>query len=138
MSRWLNRFQPWGVLLLRLVLGISMLYHGSHKVVPASLQHPFAALDHNAHFVGGLGLPSWLGYVSALTEFLGGICLILGLLTRFFAFLISINMLVAIFAVTIHRGYAGSELPLLLLAMALMLLFSGAGKAALDRRAGLA
>lgn len=138
MPRWLNRLQPWGVLLLRLALGSSMLYHGWHKVVPPDLEHPFSALQHNALFVGSLGLPQWLGYVSALTEFLGGICLIFGLLTRLFAFLVSINMLFAIFKATIHRGYAGSELAIELLVIALMLLTTGPGKAALDRKVGLA
>jgi len=126
------------VLLLRLALGISMLYHGWHKVVPVSWGHPFSALQHNALFVGSLGIPSWLGYVSALTEFLGGICLILGLLTRLFAFLVAINMLFAIFTATIHRGYAGSELSIELLVMALMLVVSGPGRAALDRKLRLA
>jgi hypothetical protein len=37
-----------------------------------------------------------------------------------------------------HQGYGASELPLAMLAIALMLLFSGAGKAALDRRTGFA
>lgn len=138
MSRWLNRFQPWGILVLRLALGASMLSHGWHKVVPATLSHPFAPLNHASNVVVGLGLPRWLGYVSALTEFLGGIFLILGLFTRFFAFLVSINMLVAIFGVTIHKGYSGSELPIALLAMALMLLVSGPGTAAVDRRVGFA
>jgi putative oxidoreductase len=140
MSRWLNRFQPWGLLILRLVLGASMLYHGWEKVVPSNFPHGslFSALNHYAHYIGSLGLPQWLAYVSAFTEFVGGICLVLGLFTRLFAGLVAINMAVAIFALTIHRGYGASELPLAMLAIALMLLFSGAGKAALDRRTGFA
>ena len=114
-----------------------MLYHGWNKVHPASWSQPFSGLQHNAHFIGGLGMPAWLGYVSAVTEFLGGICLLLGLFTRLFAFLIAVNMLVAIFAVTIHKGYLGAELSIELAVMALLLLFTGPGKAALDRRLGL-
>lgn len=138
MSRWLNRFQPFGILLLRLALGASMLYHGWNKVHPADWDHPFTGLQHNAHFVGSLGLPAWLGYASALTEFLGGIGLLLGLFTRLFSFLIAINMLVAIFAVTIHKGYLGSELSIELAVMAILLLTTGPGKAALDRKVGFA
>jgi len=139
-SRWLSRFQPWGILLLRLAVGFAMLYHGWNKVHPAnwSLSQPFSGLEHNAHFIGGLGLPSWLGYVSALTELLGGICLLLGLFTRFFAFLVTINMLVAIFAVNIHKGYLGAELSIELAVIAFVLVFTGPGKAALDRKLGLA
>jgi uncharacterized membrane protein YphA (DoxX/SURF4 family) len=34
--------------------------------------------------VGSLGLPRWLAYFSAGTEFFGGIAIVLGLFTRFF------------------------------------------------------
>jgi putative oxidoreductase len=144
MSRWLNRFQPWGVLLIRLVLGVAMVIHGYPKVVsPGAFHasHPFAALghaalDHYVHFIATLGLPAWLAYVSAFTEFAGGIFLVLGLLTRFVSFLVAINMLVAIAVVDIHQGYFSSEYPLALVAIAIMLLFAGPGKAALDRKIG--
>lgn len=138
MSRWLNRLQPWGILLLRLALGASMLYHGWNSIYPASWSQPFSGLEHKAHFIGSLGMPAWLGYVSALTEFLGGIGLLLGLFTRLFAFLVAINMLVALFAVNIHKGYIGSELSIELAVMALLLLLTGPGKVALDRKLGLA
>lgn len=139
MTRWLNQLQPWGIFLLRIVLGVAMVYNGWPKVIPAGglRGNHFVALDHFAHFVQTLGLPHWLGYVSAFTEFLGGIFLILGLLTRFCAFLVTINMLAAIALVNIHRGYLGSAYTLALAAMAFLLLLTGSGKAALDRRLGL-
>lgn len=77
-----------------------------------------------------------MGYMSALTEFVGGILVLLGLLKRFTAFLIAINMLVALVLVNRHHGYPGSEYTLALLAIAVMLLFYGAGAIALDRRIG--
>jgi putative oxidoreductase len=141
MSKSLNSLQPWGAFLLRLVLGIAMVWHGYDKVIPSGGFHggnTFSALNHHGHFVASLGLPYWLGYVSALTEFIGGILLILGLLTRFAAFLVSINMLVALVLVNRHHGYAGSEYSMALFAIAVMLVFYGAGAAALDRRIGFA
>ncbi len=139
MSRWLDSLQPWGALLLRLVLGCAMVSHGYGKVVPPNGLHgsPISALDHYSHFVASLGLPPWLGYVSAVTEFVGGALLVLGLLTRLAALLVAINMTVALVTVNLHKGYAASECTLTLIAMALMLLFYGAGAAALDRRFGL-
>jgi putative oxidoreductase len=139
MTRWLNRLQPWGVFFLRIVLGLAMVVHGYPKVVAPGILHArnaLSALDRYTHYVGSLGLPSWMGYLSALTEFVGGICLILGLLTRFFAFLVTINMLVAIASVDIHRGYASCEFPLALAAIAFMILLAGPGKANLDRKIG--
>jgi putative oxidoreductase len=139
MSKSLNSLQPWGVFLLRLVLGVAMAYHGYDKVIPSGGFHggnTFSALNHEAHFVASLGLPYWLGYISALTEFVGGIFLVLGLLTRFTAFLVAINMLVALVMVNRHHGYSGSEYSLALFAIAVMLLFTGAGALALDRKIG--
>jgi putative oxidoreductase len=146
MSRWLNQFQPWGVLLLRLVLGIAMMAHGYPKVIsPGAFHgsHSFASLDHAAlnhyvHYIATLGLPPWLAYVSAFTELAGGFFLVFGLLTRFVAFLVTINMIFAIALVDRHLGYAGCEYPLALAAIALMLLFAGPGKAALDHKIGFA
>ncbi len=140
MSRWLDTLQPWGVLLLRLALGAAMIHHGWIKVVPANLQHSQAlsALDHWSRYVTTLGLPYWLGYVSAFTELLGGLLVVLGLLTRFAAFMITVNMLVALVTVNIPKGYNASEYTLALIAIAVMLIFTGGGALALDRRAGLA
>jgi putative oxidoreductase len=140
MSKSLSNMQPWGAFLLRMVLGVAMVYNGYSKVIPAGGLHgnSFAALEHHSHFVASLGLPYWLGYVSALTEFLGGILILLGLLTRFAAFMIAINMLVALLLVNRHHGYSGSEYSLALFAIAVMLLFTGAGAMAVDRRIGFA
>ena len=132
MIKWLNGLQPFGALLLRLVLGASMIFHGYSKVVP------HGALEHHAHFVASLGLPYWLGYVSAFTELVGGILLIFGLLTHLVAFMVAINMLVAIALVNRHHGYPGSEYSLALFVIALMLTFYGPGAASLDRRLNLA
>lgn len=139
MSKSLNSLQPWGVFFLRLVLGVAMVFHGYGKVIPSGGFHgnAFSAIQHHGHVVATLGAPYWLGYISALTEFAGGILILLGLLTRFAAFMIACNMLGAILLVTRHHGYSGSEYPLALFVIALMLLFCGAGTLALDRKIGL-
>jgi putative oxidoreductase len=132
--------QPWGAFLMRLVLGAAMLYHGYSKVVPGGDFHrgnTFSAIEHFAHYVSSLGLPYWLGYISALTEFFGGLLIVLGLLTRFAAFMIACDMAVALLMVNRHHGYSGSEYSLALFVIALMLFFYGAGTCALDRKLGL-
>ena len=136
---WLRGLEGWGALLLRLTLGASMMYHGHDKVLPAHGLHGdwLAPMQRYSHFVGGLGLPPWLGYVSALTEFLGGVLLVLGLLTRLAALLVLIDMLVALCAVTLHHGYAASEYTLALAAIAFMLMATGSGAISVDSRLGL-
>jgi putative oxidoreductase len=141
MIRFLARQQPWALTLIRLALGIALVFYSWNKVYPQGGFHHgnyLAPEQHFNDFVAHLGLPRWLGYISTATEFLGGICLLLGLLTRFWAFLATINMLVAIFTVNIHHGYSGSEFSISLAVMAFLLLTTGAGKLALDRRLGLA
>jgi len=132
MTKWLNSLQPCGALVMRLVLGIAMATHGYGKVIP------HGALNHYTHYIASLGIPYWLGYVSAFTEFAGGILLILGFLTRLAAVLIAINMLVAFFFVGIHQGSGSYSYILALAALAIMLTFYGAGALALDRRLGFA
>ena len=132
MTKWLDSLQPFGALLMRLALGVSMAVHGYEKVIP------HGALNHYAHYIASLGIPYWLGYVSAYTEFVGGILLIFGLLTRFAAVLIAINMLVAFAYVGIHQGFGIYNYILALAALGIMLTFYGAGALALDRKIGFA
>lgn len=128
--RYLDRLQPLALLLMRLSLGIIMTVHGYHKV--------FGGLQHFAHMIGGMGLPSWLGYVSAFTELLGGLLIIVGFFTRPAAFAICINLGVAIWKVHLHNGLLGSpdrpgfEFPLAAAALAFALIFFGAGPIAID------
>jgi putative oxidoreductase len=142
MIRSLNKLQPWAVALVRMVLGLAMLLAGWDKIIPAGTglhrAHPLAGIESFCHFVAGLGLPFWLGYVSIATEFVGGACVLAGLLTRFWSFLIVGNLLVALWKVDLRHGYRGSEYALALLVMALLLVTSGSGALALDRRLGLA
>jgi putative oxidoreductase len=66
----LNRLQPFALLVMRLVLGAIMIAHGYHKV--------FGGFHHHMDMVGSLGIPRWLAYLSAGTEFFGGIGIVLG------------------------------------------------------------
>jgi putative oxidoreductase len=127
MANLLDRFQPWGAVILRLALGITMAVHGYQKVIPHGALHQFAA------YVGTLGIPSWLGWISAYTEFLGGTCVLLGLLTRIASGFIVINMLVALLSVGIHQGFGMWSSILVLVAIAVMLVLYGSGTLSIDK-----
>ena len=125
--RFLDRLQPLGFLALRVVLGVIMIAHGYGKF--------FGGLHKHAEFVASLGIPGWMAYLSAGAEFLGGILLVIGLITRIAAVAVCINMLVAIFKVHLHNGLlgqAGYQFPLALAAMAFAIIFTGAGPISLD------
>lgn len=122
-----ERMQPLGLLVLRLVLGAVMIAHGYPKI--------FGGMPHFVETVRGIHLPGWLAYLSAASEFGGGILLIAGFLTRFVALCVCINMLVAIFGVHWKNGFTGQgnyQFPLALAAIAFSLIFSGAGPIAID------
>jgi putative oxidoreductase len=119
--------QPLGLLVLRLVLGAVMIAHGYPKI--------FGGMPHFVETVHGLHLPGWLAYVSAASEFGGGILLIAGFLTRFVAFCVFVDMLVAIIGVHLKNGFTGQgnyQFPLALAAIAFSLIFTGAGPIAVD------
>lgn len=112
----LNRLQPLALLVVRLVLGAVMIAHGYHKV--------WGGFHHHMDFVGSLGLPKWMAYLSTGTEFFGGIAIVLGLFTRFFSLAFVIEMGVAIWKVHFKNGLTGNggfEFPLALGAMAFTL-----------------
>lgn len=126
----LERVRPVVALIGRVVLGVIMLAHGWSKVIPRGSLYSFA------HTVAHMGLPYWLGYVAAFTEFFGGIALIIGLLTPIAAAGVAIDMAVAILKVHLGNGLTGPhgfEFPLSLLALALLLLADGPGYLAIDR-----
>src|ERR1700738_3519592 len=81
----------------------------------------------------------WAYYIGCL-EFFGGICLILGLLTRPVAAVFTGSMFVAAFHVHMPIGWfwtaRGMELPLYLLLICLAILVRGGGPLSLDRRLG--
>lgn len=125
--RYLDRLQPLALLVMRLALGAVMVGHGYQKV--------FGGLQHHAQFVASLGLPAWMGYVSAFAEFFGGLLVLVGLFTRFAALAICIDLSVAIAKVHFHKGLLGPggyELPLALAALAFGLIFLGGGPIAFD------
>ena len=118
----LNRLQPFALLVMRLVLGAIMIAHGYHKV--------WGGFHHHMDFVGSLGLPKWLAYLSAGTEFFGGIAIVLGLFTRFFAGAFIIEMAVAIWKIHFKNGLMGNggyEFPLAMATIAFGLLCFGGG-----------
>jgi putative oxidoreductase len=128
--RFLDRLQPVALLALRVAIAIVLIAHGKAKV--------FGGMHEHLAMVASLGLPAWMGYLSAGTEFFGGILLLVGFLTRFVGVAVTIEMLVAIFKVHVKNGIIGTpqapgyQLPLLVCAIGFALIWLGAGPISLD------
>ncbi|TAH39723.1 MAG: DoxX family protein [Planctomycetota bacterium] len=116
-----------GLLVLRLVFGLGMAYHGFSKV--------FGGMDQfTGHLQGeNFPLPQLFAWVGALAELLGGACVALGLMTRVAALLPAFNMVVALLWVHWGQPFAGGwELPVLYLGGFIAIALLGPGKASLD------
>jgi putative oxidoreductase len=82
-----------GLLVFRLVMGAAFILHGWPKI-----QNPFGWMPTEAN------MPGILQFLAALSEFGGGIGLILGLLTRFWSLGLAVTMAVAAGMVHIAKG----------------------------------
>lgn len=123
-------FSDWGILILRVALGLILVAHGWPKI---------KNLKGTAAWMGQTFKPGifWAAIV-AITEFIGGLCLIFGFLTQVVAFFVAIEFLVIIFKVKKGKPLVdGFEFDLLVLASALILLTLGSGGFGLDSYLGI-
>jgi putative oxidoreductase len=120
-----------GLLIVRIVFGVAMAQHGWGKI-----QHPFSWMGPDA------GVPGIFQLLAALSEFGGGIALVLGLLTPLAMLGWVFTMLYAIFMVHMKAGQPfvaqgggpSYEKAALFLAVALQMIFTGPGVLSLDAK----
>ncbi|NBO64256.1 MAG: DoxX family protein [Acidobacteria bacterium] len=140
MKKYLRTSPTWASLPIRIALGSVMFVHGAQKVMGVWGGRGFSTwIAGSAPF--GFMRPSWLWLsLAAFSEFIGGMLVIIGLLTRPAAFLIACTMLTAVLGVHWGNGFlqssGGFEYPGALLGMAISLLILGGGQASVDQRIG--
>lgn len=119
-------------LLLRISVGVLILFHGIHKVI---------------HGIGGVkamlsssGLPEFLSYGVYVGELIAPIFIILGLYARVASLVLGFNMLVAIFLAygfsfsLAKYGGLSMESPLLFLIMSILIFLLGSGKYSVNNK----
>lgn len=122
-----------GKLLLRLMLGVFMLFHGYAKIVKG--------VGGIENLVTGAGLPTWVAYGVYIGEIIAPLLLILGFYARVGAVIIAVNMVFAVvlahsgqfFDVSRTGGWA-LELQGFFLLTGLVIALIGPGKFAINRR----
>lgn len=122
--------RSWGTTLLRVAVGSVFVAHGAAKL--------FMGFTNVADFLSSQGIPysTISAVVLTLAELLGGVAMVLGVLTRFVAIMLAFDMAVALIMVHIKNGFFmpnGMEYPMVLLAANLNFVLSGGGAAELWR-----
>ena len=110
---------------LRASIGVIFIVHGFGKFGNPGF----------GGWISSMGIPAEMQIPIALAEFIPGILLLIGVLTRISASLLSIVMLGAIFLVkgaTDLTGERGYEFDLILLAACLVLIVAGPGKVSIS------
>jgi putative oxidoreductase len=113
------------LLILRVVLGIIMIYHGWPKVTNlGGVIEGFTGM--------GIPLPAVAAVFAAVAEVGGGLLMLIGVLTDIAGLAFAIDMLGAIIFVHAKNGFGvdkgGIEWPLALMAMALAIALAGPGR----------
>ena len=128
-----DRVQPLSWLLIRLAAGLMIIPHGWPKLMAGV--GPTAA---NALAKRGIEPAEPLAVILILLETVGGLCVALGLFTRFFAAAITIEMAVIVYQHMPKFSWAerGYEYPLMWGLVMFAIALRGGGPYSLDRRIG--
>jgi putative oxidoreductase len=126
-----RRLLMFGPLPIRILAGIAFIVAGLPK---------FEDISVNQGFFGSLGLPPELVLPIALLEVIGGIFLLVGVLTRITAAIFIIEMIGATLVVWLSQGFAGGPLlkqaailtSSLLTAISISLLLTGPGRISIE------
>jgi putative oxidoreductase len=126
--------------ILRLALGVVFFAHGAQKTLGWFGGYGFHGTM--GFFTQQMGIPAPFAVLAICAEFLGGLGLIVGFLSRIAAFGILCNMLVAVFMVHHKFGFfmnwagnqpgEGYEYHLLAIAALLVIMIAGAGAFSID------
>ena len=122
---------------MRIVVGVMFLMHVSVKFKLGA-----STVAANIFAKNGIEPALTWTYVIMGLELIGGVCLIIGLFTRFFAAALAIEMFIALLFVHLPKGYSASgggyEYVLLIGAVCFTLAIRGGGPYSVDRVIGKA
>lgn len=123
----LSALSDLALFLLRVMLGIILIYHGYVKIT-----HGFAI-----GFFGQIGFPiaPVIGVFITFLELIGGICMVIGLFTRYLGVLFTIEFIVATWVIwfVLGHAYPTPERELLILFTSFLMATRGGGGWSVDR-----
>ena len=120
-----EKLAQYGPLPLRILAGIAFIIHGLPKI------SNIVGTEH--FFTNMIGLPAVMALPIGLLEVIGGIALLVGVLTRIGSILFIIEMIGSTIVAKLSRGFVGGyELDLLLMAISISLLMTGPGRISIE------
>lgn len=133
LAKKLERNQDIGLLMVRLAVGCAFgLIYGLPKIEGGP--ELWAMIGAATKNIGFEFAPEFWGFMASLSEFGGGILLILGLFVRPAMIFMSITMVMAaIQHLSMHDQWYNVIVPVVYLSIFILFFFTGAGKYSLDR-----
>jgi putative oxidoreductase len=124
-------FAKWGLVPLRLAVGVIFLMHGSQKIF-------VFGISGTADILRWIGIPgaAFCAVVLMIAEFGGGLSILTGVFARFSAAALAFEMVIAIFTARIKGGFftpTGYEFEMLLCGACLTIAVVGSGPVSFDR-----
>jgi putative oxidoreductase len=120
-----EKLAQYGPLPIRILAGIAFIIHGLPKLSNIAGTEDF--------FANMIGLPAAMALPIGLLEVIGGIALLVGVLTRVASIFFIIEMIGSTIVAKLSRGFVGGyELDLLLMAISISLLLTGPGRISVE------
>ncbi len=120
----MNSVYGYGLLPIRIMAGLTFIAHGVPK---------FFDVSGGYGFFQSVNLPPELYVPIALLEVIGGLAILLGILTRIASAILIIEMIGAILTVKLTKGFIGGyEFDLLLISICISLVIMGPGKISIE------
>ena len=120
-------WQQTGIILIRLMVGLFMCYHGS-EVFDHQKMGDYAKWMTDLHFPS----PYLMAFLGKGTELVAGILLLTGFLTRIAVVALIITMLIITFFMGKGNIFMDDQHPFLFVLLLLAIFFTGPGKFSLD------
>lgn len=127
----LGRYQQTALLILRVGLGAMMIWHGYPKLTGGP--DKWASIGKAMHHLGLHDFPTFWGFMAAVAEAIGGLCLIIGFAFRPACLLLLITMIVAALKHLGSGPFSGATHAIELAVVFLGMFISGPGKYAFDK-----
>ncbi len=132
----MNKLQLWfssksdvGLLVIRLFIGLRIIYGVFDNIISWNKMMEFAGFLK----ASGFPLPTFCAVLSVYAQFICGVLILIGYKTRFAAFILAFNFIIAIVMVHLNDSIEAMTPALAMLFISVGLLFTGAGKWAIEK-----